>query len=154
MLLSVIMELGEMFFMIIASACVNILVIVAVYSYWIIPTIVARVKDELMVSIQQWITSTKDDLSNTIVLNIDEMRQKLVGVISGYRGNKARQMSLAQQFLAANLDDPDDLDNEASEDVITQAIATYGEKIVKAALKSIKAKPPAADPEKEPAAVW
>lgn len=143
-----------MVFMVFASACVNILVIVAIYSYWIIPTIVARVKNELMVSIQEWITATKDDLSNTIVLNIDEMRQKLVGVISGYRGNKARQLSLATQFLNANLDDPEDLDNEASEDVITQAIATYGEKIVKAALKSIKTKPPAADPEKEPAAVW
>ncbi len=152
MLLSVIMELGEMFFMIIASACVNILVIVAVYSYWIIPTIVARVKDELMESIQKWISETRDDLNNTIVLNIDEMRQKLVDVISGYRGNKARKLSLATQFLNANLDDPDDLDNEQSEDVITQAIATYGDKIVKAALETIKAKkPPAADPN---AAVW
>lgn len=140
-----------MIFMVFASACVNILVIVAVYSYWIIPTIVARVKDELMVSIEQWITSTKDDLSNTIVLNIDDMRKKLTGVISGYRGNKARQLSLATQFLSANLDDPDDIDNEQSEDVITQAIAAYGEKIVKAALKSIKTeKPPAADQ----AAVW
>ncbi len=147
------MELGDMFFMIIASACVNILVIVAVYSYWIIPTIVERVKNELMTSIEQWITSTKDDLSNTIVLNIDDMRQKIVGVISGYRGNKARQMTLASQFLAANLEDPNDLDNEESESVITQAIAAYGEKIVKAALKNLTTeKPPAADPES--AADW
>lgn len=144
-----------MFFMIIASACVNILVIVAIYSYWIIPTIVARVKDELMTSIEQWITSTKDDLSNTIVLNIDDMRQKIVGVISGYRGNKARQLTLASQFLAANLEDPDDLDNEEAESVITQAIAAYGERIVKAALKNLTTeKPPAEEQTSVSAAEW
>lgn len=141
------MELGEMFFMIISGACVNILLIVAIYSYWIIPTIVSRVKDELMVSIEQWITSTKDDLSNTITVNIDDMRQKVIGVISGYRGNKARQMTLAQQFLAANLNDKEDIESEGNEDVITQAIAAYGDKIVKTALKTIMADKPAADPE-------
>lgn len=132
------MDLGESIFIIMSSACINVLMIVAIYSYWIIPTIVNRVRDELMDNIQNWIESTKQDLSNTITINIDEMRQKIVGVISGHRGNKARQLSLATQFLTSNLGPEDDLDSPESQDVITQAILTYGDKIVKSALKSIK----------------
>ncbi len=138
----VIMELGEMFFMIITSCVVNIVVIVGLYTYWIIPEIVERVRDELMENIQKWIADTRDDLKNTITINVDEMRQKVVGVITGHRGNKARQLSLATQFLTANLDDLDNLETEDNESIITQAIAQYGERIVKAALKSIKANSP------------
>lgn len=145
------MEIGEMVFMILTSVCIQLILIVALYTYWIIPEIVDKVKVEILGQINEWIDLTKSDLSNTITINIDEMKQKLVSVISGYRGNKARQLSLASQFLAANLEDTDP-DSEDYDSVVTQAIATYGEKIVKAALKSIQPKP-AADPNKE-AAVW
>lgn len=145
------MEIGEMVFMILTSVCVQLVLIVALYTFWIIPEIVDKVKVEILGQINQWIDSTKADLSNTITINIDDMKQKLVSVISGHRGNKARQLSLASQFLAANLEDTEP-ESENYDSVVTQAIAMYGEKIVKAALKSIEPKP-AADPNKE-AAVW
>ena len=140
-----------MVFMILTSVCIQLILIVALYTYWIIPEIVDKVKVEILGQINNWIDSTKADLSNTITINIDEMKQKLVSVISGHRGNKARQLSLASDFLAANLEDTDP-DSENYDSVVTQAIATYGEKIVKAALKSMQPKP-AADPNKE-AAIW
>lgn len=137
------MDVVQLTVTVFATAAVNILVIVWLYSYWIIPEIVKRVRDDMMGTIQKWIEQTRDDLGNTITINIDEMKDKLVKTISGYRGNKARQMALATQFLSANLDDPQDLDNEENESVITDAIARYGEKIVKAALKSMTTKQPA-----------
>ena len=112
------MEFGEVIFTVFLSAVINVMLIVTLYSKWIIPTIVNRVRDELMSNIEKWIQQTRDELGNTITINIDEMRQKLVNTISGYRGNKKRQLSLASQFLAANLDDPNDLDSEESESVI------------------------------------
>lgn len=147
----VIMEIGEMVFMILTSACVNVVIIVGLYSFWIIPEIVDRVRDELMQNIQKWIGETRDELKNTITINVDEMRQKVVSVISGHRGNKARQLSLATQFLTANLDDLENPESEDNESIITQAIAQYGERIVKAALKSIKATDTKAE---EPAGIW
>ena len=138
------MEIGEMVFMILTSVCIQLILIVALYTYWIIPEIVDKVKVEILGQINGWIDSTKADLSNTITINIDEMKQKLVSVISGYRGNKARQLSLAENFLSANLGSEIDPESEEYDSVVTQAIATYGEKIVKAALKSIKPPEPAA----------
>lgn len=144
------MEIGEMVFMILTSVCIQLILIVALYTYWIIPEIVDKVKIEILGQINQWIDSTKSDLSNTITINIDEMKQKLVSVISGYRGNKARQLSLAENFLSANLGGEIDPDSEEYDSIVTQAIATYGEKIVKAALKSMQPKPA----EKPAEAVW
>ena len=138
------MEIGEMVFMILTAVCIQLILIVALYTYWIIPEIVDKVKVEILGQINGWIDSTKADLSNTITINIDEMKQKLVSVISGYRGNKARQLSLAENFLSANLGSEIDPESEEYDSVVTQAIATYGEKIVKAALKSIKPPEPAA----------
>lgn len=146
------MEFGEVIFTVFLSAVINVMLIVMLYSKWIIPTIVERVRDELMTNIEKWIQQTRDDLGNTITINIDEMRQKLVNTISGYRGNKKRQLSLASQFLAANLDDPDDLESEESESVIQQAIVTYGEKIVKAALSSMRSQK--AEASAEASTVW
>lgn len=148
------MEFGEVIFTVFLSAVINVMLIVTLYSKWIIPTIVERVRDELMTNIEKWIQQTRDDLGNTITINIDEMRQKLVNTISGYRGNKKRQLSLASQFLAANLDDPDNLESEESESVIQQAIVTYGEKIVKAALSSMRSQKAEASQNAEASPIW
>ena len=96
-----------------------------------------------MTNIENWIAQTRDELSNTIIINLDEMRQKIVSTISGFRGNKQRQLSLASQFLTANLDPEEDPESDNNQSVITDAIAAYGERIVKAALKSITTKPQA-----------
>lgn len=147
------MEFSEVIFTVFLSAVINVLLIVTLYSRWIIPTIVIRVRDELMANIEKWIQETRDELGNTITINIDEMRQKLVNTISGYRGNRQKQISLAQNFLTANLDPSEGEDSDEYNDVIQQAIVTYGEKIVKAALKSIRSQSPPAD--QEPAgALW
>ena len=137
------MDVAQLVVTVFATAAVNIVVIVWLYSYWIIPEIVKRTKDELMTNIEKWIAQTRDELSNTIIINLDEMRQKIVNTISGFRGNKQRQLSLASQFLTANLDPEEDPESDNNKSVITDAIAAYGEKIVKAALKSITTKPQA-----------
>ena len=137
------MDVAQLVVTVFATAAVNIVVIVWLYSYWIIPEIVKRTKDELMTNIENWIAQTRDELSNTIIINLDEMRQKIVSTISGFRGNKQRQLSLASQFLTANLDPEEDPESDNNQSVITDAIAAYGERIVKAALKSITTKPQA-----------
>ena len=137
------MDITQLVVTVFATAAVNIVVIVWLYSYWIIPEIVKRTKDELMTNIENWIAQTRDELSNTIIINLDEMRQKIVSTISGFRGNKQRQLSLASQFLTANLDPEEDPESDNNQSVITDAIAAYGERIVKAALKSITTKPQA-----------
>ena len=137
----VIMDVAQLTVTVFATAAVNIVVIVLLYSWWIIPEIVKRVRDDMMSSIEKWISDTRDELSNTITINVDSMRDKLVQTIRGYRGNKARQMSLAKEFLERADYDPDNPDSDENESIITDAIATYGANIVKAALKSIKTKP-------------
>lgn len=132
------MDVAQLTVTVFATAAVNICVIVWLYSYWIIPEIVKRVRDDMMSSIQEWIKSTRDDLNNSITINIESMKDKIVQTIRGYRGNKQRQLSLARQFLESADYDPDNPESEENESIITDAITRYGASIVKAALKSIK----------------
>ena len=134
----VIMDVAQLTVTVFATAAVNICVIVWLYSYWIIPEIVKRVRDDMMTSIENWITQTRDELTNSITINIDDMKDKLVQTIRGYRGNKQRQLSLARQFLESADYDPDNPESEENESIVTDAITRYGASIVKAALKSIK----------------
>ena len=134
----VIMDVAQLTVTVFATAAVNICVIVWLYSYWIIPEIVKRVRDDMMTSIENWITQTRDELTNSITINIDDMKDKLVQTIRGYRGNKQRQLSLARQFLESADYNPDNPESEENESIITDAITRYGASIVKAALKSIK----------------
>lgn len=142
----VIMDVVQLTVTVFATAAVNICVIVWLYSKWIIPEIVRRVRDDMMSSIQKWIEDTRDDLNNSITINIDSMKDKIVQTIRGYRGNKARQLSLAKEFLEGSDYDPDNPETEENESIVTDAIARYGATIVKAALKSMTtAKEPAAE---------
>lgn len=147
----VIMDVVQLTVTVFATAAVNICVIVWLYSKWIIPEIVRRVRDDMMTSIQTWIENTRDDLNNSITINIDSMKDKIVQTIRGYRGNKQRQLSLAKEFLTNAEYDPDDPESEENESIITDAITRYGASIVKAALKSMTTKQPAAD---QDAAGW
>ena len=147
----VIMDVVQLTVTVFATAAVNICVIVWLYSKWIIPEIVRRVRDDMMTSIQTWIENTRDDLNNSITINIDSMKDKIVQTIRGYRGNKARQLSLAKEFLEGSDYDPDNPETEENESIITDAIARYGASIVKAALKSMTTKQATAE---EPAGVW
>ena len=139
------MDVVQLTVTVFATAAVNICVIVWLYSKWIIPEIVRRVRDDMMTSIQTWIENTRDDLNNSITINIDSMKDKIVQTIRGYRGNKARQLSLAKEFLEGSDYDPDNPETEENESIITDAITRYGASIVKAALKSMTTKQPAAD---------
>ena len=90
------MDVVQLTVTVFATAAVNICVIVWLYSKWIIPEIVRRVRDDMMTSIQTWIENTRDDINNSITINIDSMKDKIVQTIRGYRGNKQRQLSLAK----------------------------------------------------------
>ena len=133
----VIMDVVQLTVTVFATAAVNICVIVWLYSKWIIPEIVRRVRDDMMTSIQKWIENTRDDINNSITINIDSMKDKIVQTIRGYRGNKQRQLSLAKEFLTNAEYDPDNPESEDNESIITDAIARYGASIVKSALKSM-----------------
>lgn len=138
----VIMELDTIILSCAISATLQTLLIVALYSYWIIPKIIVGVRDEVLIQIKEWVDDTKKDLSSTIVNSVETSVSGFRDWFRAKRGNNKRQLSLAESYLAANLPDgdPDAVDGQ---DIINQAVITYGADIVRAVLSSMRAKKPA-----------
>ena len=137
------MELDTIIMSAAISATLQTILIVALYSYWIIPRIIAGVRDEILVQIREWVDNTKQDLSNTITTSVENSVTGIKDWFRAKRGNNKRQLSLAESYLAANLPDgdPDAVDGQ---DVISQAVITYGADIVRSVLSSMRANKKAA----------
>lgn len=135
----VIMELDTIIMSCAISASIQTLLIVALYSYWIIPKIIVGVRDEVLVQIKEWVENTKQDLSNTITSSVESSVTGIKDWFRAKRGNNKRQLSLAESYLSANLPNGDP-DAEDGQDVITQAVITYGADIVRNVLSSMRAK--------------
>ena len=135
----VIMELDTIILSAAVSATMQTILIVALYSYWIIPRIIAGVRDEILIQIKEWVDNTKSDLANTITTSVESSVTGIKDWFRAKRGNNKRQLSLAESYLAANLPDgdPDAVDGQ---DVISQAVITYGADIVRSVLGSMRAK--------------
>ena len=139
----VIMELDTIIMSCAISASVQTLLIVALYSYWIIPKIIVGVRDEVLVQIKEWVENTKQDLSATITSSVESSVTGIKDWFRAKRGNNKRQLSLAESYLSANLPNGDP-DAEDGQDVITQAVITYGADIVRNVLSSMRANKKAA----------
>ena len=136
------MELDTILLSCAISATLQTLLIVALYSYWIIPKIIVGVRDEVLIQIKEWVDDTKKDLSSTIVNSVETSVSGFRDWFRAKRGNNKRQLSLAESYLAANLPDGDP-DAADGQDIINQAVITYGADIVRAVLSSMRAKKPA-----------
>lgn len=134
--MSVIMDLATLFLTVIATTVANIVVLIWLYSRWIIPTIVARTREELMEKIEAWINQTKEEMRNTVTISIDESFEKIKQWIGGKRSNSKRLEKYAAAFLDANLPEDGDLESDEAQSVITDAITKYGSRIVEQLLQS------------------
>lgn len=134
--MSVIMDLATLFLTVIATTAANIIVLVWLYSRWIIPTIVQKTRDELMEKVEMWINRTKEEMQNTVTISIDESFERIKQWIGGKRSNNKRLEKYAAAFLDANLPSDGDLESDEAQSVITDAITKYGARIVEQLLLS------------------
>ncbi len=139
--MSVIMDLATLFLTVIATTAANIIVLVWLYSRWIIPTIVQKTRDELMEKVEMWINRTKEEMQNTVTISIDESFERIKQWIGGKRGNSKRIEKYATAFLDANLPADGDLESDEAQSVITDAITKYGARIVEQLLTSRQSTP-------------
>lgn len=117
------------------GAIVQTSIIVMLYNHYIIPHIIAGVKDELMISIEGWVDKMTDTLSEKMAAEINDNVVSLKRSIVGKRGSNSRMLNAAQSYLLDNLsENPDD---PANEDIIMQAVTTYSKPIVDAVLDKI-----------------
>ncbi len=139
--MSVIMDLATLFLTVIATTAANIIVLVWLYSRWIIPTIVQKTRDELMEKVEMWINRTKEEMQNTVTISIDESFERIKQWIGGKRSNNKRLEKYAAAFLDANLPQDGDLESDEAQSVITDAITKYGARIVEQLLLSRQSTP-------------
>lgn len=139
--MSVIMDLATLFLTVIATTAANIIVLVWLYSRWIIPTIVQKTRDELMEKVEMWINRTKEEMQNTVTISIDESFERIKQWIGGKRSNSKRIEKYAAAFLDANLPADGDLESDEAQSVITDAITKYGARIVEQLLTSRQSTP-------------
>ena len=122
---------------VILGAVVQTSVIVVLYNRYIIPHIIAGVKDELMISIKGWVDGMTSELSDKIAAEIDEKMLSLKRSFAGKRGNDMRLLSAAQSYLFNNLDNDAGQDDPNNQDVIAAAVAKYTQPIVDTILNRI-----------------
>lgn len=122
---------------VILGAVVQTSVIVVLYNRYIIPHIIAGVKDELMISIKGWVDGMTSELSEKIAAEIDEKMLSLKRSLAGKRGNDMRLLSAAQSYLFSNLDNDAGEDDPNNQDVIAAAVAKYTQPIVDTILNRI-----------------
>ena len=122
---------------VILGAVVQTSVIVVLYNRYIIPHIIAGVKDELMISIKGWVDGMTGQLSDKIAAEIDEKMLSLKRSFAGKRGNDMRLLSAAQSYLFNNLDNDAGEDDPNNQDVIAAAVAKYTQPIVDTILNRI-----------------
>jgi len=124
------------------GAVVQTTIIVMLYNHYIIPHIIKGVKDELMISINGWVDGMTDKLGQKIADEINDKMLSLKRSIAGKRGRNSQMMAAATSFLTDNL--TADLDDDAQQDVIAEAVATYSKPIVDAVIEKLWPKKAAA----------
>ena len=112
------------------GAVVQTTIIVVLYNHYIIPHIITGVKDELMVSIKGWVDGMTAELSNKIGAEITDKMLSLKRSIAGKRGRQSQLLAAAQSYLNQNLTDDVLDDSPEYQDIVTEAIATYGKPII------------------------
>lgn len=112
------------------GAVVQTTIIVVLYNHYIIPHIITGVKDELMVSIKGWVDGMTAELSNRIGAEITDKMLSLKRSIAGKRGRQSQLLAAAQSYLNQNLTDDVLDDSPEYQDIVTEAIATYGKPII------------------------
>ena len=117
------------------GAVVQTTIIVMLYNHYIIPHIIKGVKDEMMKSIEGWVDTMTETLSEKIAAEINDNVLSLKRSIVGKRGSNSRMLSAAQSYLLENLSN--DENDPANEDIIMQAVAQYSKPIVDAVLDKI-----------------
>lgn len=114
------------------GAVVQTSIIIMLYNHYIIPHIIKGVKDELMVSINGWVEGMTASLSQRMTEEINDKMLSLKRSIAGKRGSNVRLLSAAQSYLTDNI--TDDMDEDAKDDIIAQAVAQYSKPIVDAVI--------------------
>lgn len=117
------------------GAVVQTTIIVMLYNHYIIPHIIMGVKEELLKSINGWVDKMTADLGQKIADELDARMLSLKRSIAGKRGRNSQMMAAATSFLTDNLSA--DLDDDAQQDVIAEAVATYSKPIVDAVIEKI-----------------
>ena len=112
------------------GAVVQTTIIVVLYNHYIIPHIITGVKDELMVPIKGWVDGMTAELSNRISAEITDKMLSLKRSIAGKRGRQSQLLAAAQSYLNQNLTDDVLDDSPEYQDIVTEAIATYGKPII------------------------
>lgn len=112
------------------GAVVQTTIIVVLYNHYIIPHIITGVKDELMISIKGWVDGMTAELSNKIGAEITDKMLSLKRSIAGKRGRQSQLLAAAQSYLNQNLTDDVLDDSPEYNDIVTEAIATYGKPII------------------------
>lgn len=115
---------------VILGAVVQTTIIVVLYNHYIIPHIITGVKDELMISIKGWVDGMTAELSNKIGAEITDKMLSLKRSIAGKRGRQSQLLAAAQSYLNQNLTDDVLDDSPEYQDIVTEAIATYGKPII------------------------
>ena len=115
---------------VILGAVVQTTIIVVLYNHYIIPHIITGVKDELMISIKGWVDGMTAELSNRIGAEITDKMLSLKRSIAGKRGRQSQLLAAAQSYLNQNLTDDVLDDSPEYQDIVTEAIATYGKPII------------------------
>ena len=120
------------------GAVVQTTIIVLLYNGYIIPHIIKGVKDELMISIDEWVDGMTADLSETIRAEINDNVLSLKRSFAGKRGRDSRSFAQALSYLSDNL--TDDMDEDDKDDIIAAAVAKYSKPVVDAVLDKLWAK--------------
>lgn len=122
----------------ILSVGLQTVIIVELYNRYIIPKIVVKVKDQLMVSIDAWVADLKGSFADTIRAEMRSLKLSVAGKV----GRNTQLMKAAQSYLEEELgeDGGEDLEEDVYANIVNSAIAQYGGPLVNAALKAITEK--------------
>lgn len=138
------------------SVLAQTIIIVMLYNRYIIPQIVEKVQDRILTQMGVWVESVKADVSDNVTTQLntrmDEATTSIKRAIAGKRGKNQRILSLAEDYLESNLSE--DMDEDAEDSIITEAITAYGADIVNSILekrrKRATEKPTVATPSADP----
>lgn len=136
------------------GAVVQTTIIVVLYNHYIIPHIITGVKDELMVSIKGWVDGMTAELSNRIGAEITDKMLSLKRSIAGKRGRQSQLLAAAQSYLNQNLTDDVLDDSPEYQDIVTEAIATYGKPIIDSLITKMRPTKQAVDTTEAVADGW
>lgn len=118
------------------------IIIVMLYNRYIIPQIVEKVQDRILMQMGVWVESVKADVSDNVTTQLntrmDEATTSIKRAIAGKRGKNQRILSLAEDYLESNLSE--DMDEDAEDSIITEAITAYGADIVNSILEKRRRK--------------